>query len=733
MSARRLLLLAALLAAGLAPACGGGGGGGPVVLTLQGIEVTTQLPGPLSPFGSTNGGDTVVLTGSAFDALVEVFFGVAEAAVQQVQPGRVIVTTPPGAEGFVIVTVRNPDGTESSLADVFQYVTPPTIQSVVALTGPTQGEARAPIAGGETMEITGAAFKDGLEVTVAGNQVAATFVDPQTATFPVPAVTSEQVVNVAVMNPEGLTATFERGLTYTQEFSLAPESDSLTESHAAHLYRRAGFGAPPRVIQQAVAEGLIATVDRLMRFTNDPTVERQAIALYDAAPPAPNINNRTNQQWWLHLLWKNPNPLQERLAWFLHDHFATSGRGFNTDYTWTLQFQIDLLRRFALAATETLDNGAPGLDFDWRRLLVEVCKDRAMLDWLDGRVSRVGNPNENFPRELWELFMLGEGNGYTEADIKEAARACTGFVWYHTGGRGTDTPLDIAYVPNNHDTTEKEFLGAKGRFGYDSVSPFYLPTGSDTFEPARETDPNDEEGIVSVTLRQRPVEASTFICRKLAEFFLYDGIHSVVVDELAADLRRPGADQWNLRPVLRKILRSKAMYSARAVKGKVKNPVEFSIGFLRTTEIDLAANNVGANTRRLYDRLVAMGQIPLDPPDVNGWPTGTAWLGAQTMVERFNFVNFSVEQLEDVPTQIDPLLPPVGQRDPSDLVDHIAGVLDVKLSGTARSRYIDYVTSALVGDQQVPAPFDPTDPDQLKNKSRGLIWMIAQYHDGHQD
>jgi uncharacterized protein (DUF1800 family) len=385
-----------------------------------------------------------------------------------------------------------------------------------------------------------------------------------------------------------------------------------------------------------------------------------------------------------------------------------------------------------MARNDQAADGRPGLGYDWRALLVEIAKDRAMLEWLDGRSSTKGAPNENFPRELWELFMLGEGNGYTEDDIKEAARACTGFLRLRTGAQTQDDTLEIGYRPNRHDTGDKTFLGATGKFGYDSVSPFYTPTGSDIPQPAVETDPADTEGIVSVTLRQRPVEASTFICRRLAEFFLYDGVHDMIVDELAADLRAPGADQWNLRPILRKLLASKAMFSQRAIKGKVKDPVEFTIGFLRVTGIALHPD-LTTNTRRLYDRLVALDQVPLDPPDVNGWPHGTAWMSAQAMVERFNFVNFAVQQLENVPAEIDPLLPPAGQRSAAQLVDHIAALLDVKLTSVARSNFINYVGSALQGDAVVPAPFDPADADQLKNKSRGLIYLIGRYHDAHQD
>ena len=173
------------------------------------------------------------------------------------------------------------------------------------------------------------------------------------------------------------------------------------------------------------------------------------------------------------------------------------------------------------------------------------------------------------------------------------------------------------------------------------------------------------------------------------------------------------------------------MFSLRAVKGKVSSPVEYVVGFLRTTAIDLNANP-GTNAANIRLRLERMGQVVLDPPDVNGWPDGTAWIGAQAMIERNNFLNFSVEQLRDFESDIEVLLPPPGERGPTELVTHLSGLLGVQLTGNGRGRCIDYVESQMSGGTIVPFDFDPTNEEHLKMKTRGLLWMIAQYHDGHQ-
>jgi uncharacterized protein (DUF1800 family) len=518
---------------------------------------------------------------------------------------------------------------------------------------------------------------------------------------------------------------------YTQEFSLETSTQLLTETRARHLLRRAGFGAAPPVIDAAVAKGLITTVNDLLDFSNDDGIEGVAIAFYGTPPPPkPGLGTRTNKDWWLHLMVENPNPLQERLAWFLHEHFATSERGFSADARWFLHEQVKLFRRFSLSSADALADGSRGLNYNWRELLVEICKDRAMLEWLDGRQSRFGNPNENFAREFWELFTLGEGNNYTEEDIQNAARAFTGFFWYRPGGSGTY--LDMRYRPSLHDPNDKTIFGVIGKFGYDDLKPFSEDPPSGNVNENLATDANDlDGGVVALTLQQRPVEASRFICRKLAEFFLYDDVHDVVVDDLATRLRASGVNQWSLKPIVERILRSKAMYSSRAMKGKVKNPVEFGVGFLRTTDVDLNPSPDTA-AAALRVRLERMGQVVLDPPDVNGWPEGEAWLGSQAMLERVNFLNYSVMQLDSVPIQIEPLLPPVGSRSPQEMIDHLSDVLDVDLATNARAHLIDYMNTQMVGGVVMPFNFDPTNDAHLKEKTRGLIWQIAQYHDGHQ-
>jgi uncharacterized protein (DUF1800 family) len=686
--------------------------------------------GPLSPFGTTAGGDRAQISGTGFGSGSTVRFAGAPAAVEQVTSKKLVVVTPPGAEGFATIEVQNAAGPPVSLADVFRYIEPPVALSVTAVMGPTTGEPRAPVAGAE-IEVTGSNFKSGIEVLVDGTAAPTTFLDASTVRATAPAHKGEGSVDVAVRNPEGISGTLPGALFYTQEFSLSAET-VFDEARARHLYRRAAFGAPRAVIEQAASAGVSATVGALTGFTNDAAAEQAALETYGATPPpAPLLSSRVNKEWWIRLLLHDPNPFQERLAWFLHDHFATSERVFDDSFRWTMYFQIQLFRRFPLATTDTVANRAPGLGYDWKKLLVEVAKDRAMLQWLNGSGSFKGAPNENFARELWELFMLGEGNGYTETDIQEAARAFTGFFTYLPRDDPAE-PYDIAYAGQLHDEGRKTILGATGSFGYDSISPFWLVSYPPvTTDPAVQTDPRDTDGgVVALTLRQRPVEASRHICRKLWEFFVYENPPDSIVDALANRLRLAGPSQWNLKPILKTILESEAMYSARAMKSEVKSPADYVIGFLRTTGISLHEDPSTEASRGLL-ALEYVGQVPLDPPDVSGWPTGTAWTGAQPMLDRTNFLGLATTLLlDDYATGITPLLPP-GPPSPQALVDHLAETLDVDLSANARTRMIEYVNSQWVNGQQVPFAYDPGNEDHVTMKTRGLLWMIAQYHDSH--
>ena len=288
--------------------------------------------------------------------------------------------------------------------------------------------------------------------------------------------------------------------------------------------------------------------------------------------------NVANVTWWLNRMLVTPAPLQEKMTLFLHGHFATAG---NTKGIYGLDIveQNELLRRYALG--------------NWRELTHYVARDRAMLKWLDNARSLKAHPNENFARELMELFTLGVGN-YTEQDVRESARAFTGFTFARRTG-------EFYFNAAQHDDGSKTFLGRTGNFNGDD--------------------------IIDI-LFQQPA-ASKLYATKLLEFFVYTEPEPELVDEFAALIRK---NDFTMAPVISTLLRSNVFYSERAYRALVKSPVEFVIGSYQlfgVTEMQPAV--IGALNR--------MGQVPFHPPSVKGWDGGAQWLNTQTMLARENFAS----------------------------------------------------------------------------------------------
>jgi len=629
----------------LLAACGGGAAA--VSLPVESASLLAiEVVGRSGNVVSTTGGEEVRIVGGGLSLDVR-FGGVPAAEVRFEGSDAVVALTPAVAAGLVDVSVGG-----RTLVDALEFRDPPRVSGLASVGGPLDGEARASVDGDTLVEVTGSDFRPPLAVFVGGVPVAVDNVVGYR--FLAPGRAHEGAVDVELRNADGLGASAV--LTYTAEFSLAPAADALDAAAAHHLYRRAGFGGKPSEIAAAVADGLAGTVVRLVTPTPAPAVEAEAAQVYDRVPPREPVNRRANQEWWLHLLLENPNVLQERMAFFWHDHFATSQRALN-GATWFMYEQIQLFRRQGLG--------------NWRELCDAVTKDFAMLPWLDGAFSTGERPNENFARELWERFMLGEGVGYTEADVKEAARAFTGYKLQFE----PNDFVTMLYVPARHDAGAKTVFQVTGRFGYGG------------------TDPRDADGsIVDLTLDRRAQEASRFVCEKLAAHFLYPDPPETITNDLASQLREGG---WELRPVVERLLRSKAMFSARARRAQLKSPVEFVVGYLRATGIEMPLH-------RINQRLIDLDQALCEPPSVAGWPEAESFYGAQAMLERLNFLNEAVSNVRA----------PLGAALPDDVAER----LDITLTPEAREEMQAYLAAG--------------NPDPLA-KSRGLLYMVGQYHAGY--
>jgi uncharacterized protein (DUF1800 family) len=368
---------------------------------------------------------------------------------------------------------------------------------------------------------------------------------------------------------------------------------------AAHLLNRAGFGGTPDEVQKLVALGHERAVSYLVDFEriSDPTpdpdwahpdpgrAERRRAAK-NATPEQRQQMQKDERQienaqilelrgWWLQRMAKGPRPFQEKMTLFWHGHFATSFEKVRDSYyMWR---QNELFRRMATG--------------NWLELLSEAGKDPAMLVWLDQAQSRKDHPNENFAREVMELFALGEGH-YTEQDITEAARALTGW--------SLDPVLQkFMERPFIHDTGEKTILGKTGNLD-----------GNDFLEQ-----------IVA-----QP-QSAIFITAKLWNFFAGE-MPSPELNAGLADLFRRGGN--NFKPLMRVIFSTEEFYSPSVVRNEVKSPVQWLVGSCRMLECELPPPLVSTNLLR------SLGQDIFAPPNVKGWDGGLAWITTNNLLARYN-------------------------------------------------------------------------------------------------
>ncbi|MEY3176128.1 MAG: hypothetical protein RLZZ436_4042 [Planctomycetota bacterium] len=345
-------------------------------------------------------------------------------------------------------------------------------------------------------------------------------------------------------------------------------------SAAAHLFRRAGFGADRDQLEAAVSVSPTEAVDQLLSAAEPGDFQTEMSVLASSAIAAGNVQPLS--AWWLYRMLATPCQLLEKLTLFWHGHFAT-GADKVTDPALMLA-QNQLLRRLACGRFE--------------ELVQEVSRDPAMLLYLDAASSRKAHPNENYARELMELFCLGEGR-YTEQDIREIARCFTG--WEVRRG-------EYRFNRYQHDSGEKQFLGKAGVFG--------------------------GEDAVRIVLEQP--SAPEFLTEKLLRFFVMDEPTDPTV--LCAPLARQFRDSGlELRPLLRTMLTSRLFFAPESRGRRVRSPVELAIGLLRSL-------NGSTNTVALATTLQQLGQGLFYPPSVKGWDGGRTWINSSTLLGRSNLV-----------------------------------------------------------------------------------------------
>lgn len=381
---------------------------------------------------------------------------------------------------------------------------------------------------------------------------------------------------------------------------------------AAHLLNRAGFGGTPEEIEALRALGLEAAVDRLLRYRAvEETIEppswakpdpdraerlrkaRTATAEARAALRREEQSRQREQtldlrRWWVGRMAATRRPLEERMVLFWHGHFATSIQKVRD--AWLMYRQLETFRAHATG--------------HWPTLLMAVTRDPAMLVWLDQARSRRDHPNENYAREVMELFALGEGN-YTEADVLEAARALTGL--------GFDpVNQEPVWRPRQHDPGLKTVLGHRARL-----------------EP---------EGVIRL-IAEHP-QSARFLARKLWAFFA--GVPATA-GQTEALARSFVEGRREVSALLRTLFLSRDFYAAEVRRVQIKSPTQWLVMALRHLDRPVPRAEMVTQVMR------ELGQELLAPPNVKGWDEGVAWINTGTLTRRRQYASLLVGGLEAVP------------------------------------------------------------------------------------
>lgn len=373
--------------------------------------------------------------------------------------------------------------------------------------------------------------------------------------------------------------------------TLAPYVGNLNTHQVLHLYRRMGFGASP----EQVTAGLTKTASELVDQILD---EAMALPL----PPPPewadwlvsdydDFNEQRQEQFisWVFTWIKDmiDNGFREKMALFWHNHFVTRFEAYQCPSQ--LYQYHKLLQQHAFGNFKTFTH--------------EMGRTPAMLVFLNGVQNTNIEPNENYARELYELFTLGRDNGYTQADIQETARALTGWVGYFS-------PCGpIGFVDVYHDEGEKTIFGRTGNWGYDELHDILFEERADTI--------------------------AHFICGKLYQHFVHPEIDEVIVGELATTFKN--AD-FEMAPVLRQLFKSEHFFDAYVVGSVMKSPLDCLIGFVRESgvpvndEVIQGVGYLGFN----------LGHTLFSPVDVAGWQGNRTWIDSNTLTGRWQGLDFII-------------------------------------------------------------------------------------------
>ncbi len=460
----------------------------------------------------------------------------------------------------------------------------------------------------------------------------------------------------------------------------------ISYDDAAHLLRRMAFGGSPAEINALASRTREEAVDSLLNFDS---IDNQDLENYlrKNLNPKKFTPQDDLQIWWMTRLIMTARPFEEKMTLFWHNHFATA---LDKVPYGTMYVQNQMLRANSLERFDTL--------------LLYVAQDPAMLVYLDGVTNVLGNPNENFARELQELFTMGIRDvvtgqpNYTEKDVKEIARAFTG--WKYKEKEGKPYRYTFYIDQSEHDNGAKEVYGRTVNY-----------TGED---------------IVQLLSAHR--STGRFLVKKLFEFFVYplgDSAEDKATIERFADVYF--SSNHSIRSLARAIFVSDEFFSNRARFALVKSPFELIVGSMRMLSADYYAGNLKAGTDyEMYQQFKRMGFDLLNPFDVSGWRLNLGWLGTATQLERYNFINHLLSNRDYDPKS----------RGAKVTTEHLKKYVDASAAKTVQNflyllgpltvdaavaqTLIDYLQTDEAG---MPYPFTVND-EVVDKLVRGLVYLI---------
>jgi len=425
----------------------------------------------------------------------------------------------------------------------------------------------------------------------------------------------------------------------------------------AHLLRRAGFGANRNELEEYLAMGYDGAVEALLNPSDPGNMPDDLIRRYHVEQSELR-DLAGSAAYWMYRMISTSCPMEEKTALFWHGLFATGYAKLNQARS--LLNQVEMFRRSGLGSFE--------------ELLVELSKDPAMIVWLDNNENHGTAINENYGRELLELFSMGIGN-YSEDDIKGCARAFTGWTLGNAEYMSIRASKDsiwpygriawhFDYREEDHDDGEKTFLGETGNF--------------------------NGEDIIAIIVKQE--STARFVATRLFQFFAADVITEAgerTIEEMMATYFSSG---YEIRDMLRTLFHSDYFKSEEARFARVKGPVEMVVGAIR-----MAGNyqNPALGIEKVSDTMLYMGQGLLQPPTVEGWHEGSEWIDSGALVER---VNFAAKELSDVSSPgVRSIIHRLeagadqGVLDPADLADGCLDLLGpIEVSEETRSVLVEY-------------------------------------------